>query len=62
MANDGNTVLAARVPLAVVRKVLRFMTVVAARDLFFGGLNKLADARPIKGFSVYVSSQKLGIF
>ena len=35
MANDGNTVLAARVPLAVVRKVLRFMTCVSARDLLF---------------------------
>ena len=50
MANDGNTVLAARVPLAVVRKVLRFMTCVSARDLLFGGLNKEADVQPIKVF------------
>ena len=36
MANDGNTVLAATVPVAVVRKVLRFMMVVSAKDLLFG--------------------------
>ncbi len=36
MANDGNTVLAATVPVAVVRKVLRFMMVTSAKDLLFG--------------------------
>ena len=38
MANDGNTVLAAvvaaRVPLAVVRKFLRFMMVAASEDYY----------------------------